>query len=457
MTDPTGSRVATAERAESGARANAPAPGRNRFFAVLALIAVAACGLRVAYVLTVTRHDHGFYDAAYYQLQAQRLADGQGYTDPFLPLNHPNAKPVPSADHPPMTVLVLTPVAWAFGDSQLPMRFEMVLLGTGTVVALGLLGRELAGDATGLVAAGIAAVYPGLWANDGLIMSETVCALAVTLALLATYRLLRRPSWGRAALVGVACGVAALTRAELLLLAPLLAAWFLFTRRFDRRAARVTTAAVAVVAAALTIAPWFLYNQTRFTNTVVMSTNDGIAMLGSNCDAVYHGKAIGLTNLGSCIPRTPPRGDQSVVSRVYVQRAFRYMGHHKTQAAVVVAARIGRDWSVFRPQDMVSFNAGEGRKRWVTIAALVFYYPLLVAAVAGVFVLRRRKRAWWPLVAPAVVVVLSAIPSYGQTRFRISAEPSIVVLAAVTVVAGVTARRGRATREAVTTTPDTTV
>ena len=454
MTDPTASRVATAERSEPGSAMRASAPGRSRFFALLAVIAVAACALRVGYVLTVTHHDHKFYDAAYYELQAERLADGHGYTDPFLAINDPHAKPSPSADHPPMTVLVLTPVAWAFGHHDLPMRFEMVLLGTATVVLLGLLGRVLAGEAGGLTATGIAAVYPGLWANDGLIMSETICALAVTLALLFTYRLVRRPSWGRAAAVGVMCGVAALTRAELLLLAPLLAVWFLFTRHIERRALRVTAALVTVVAAAVTIAPWFVYNQTRFTNTVIMSTNDGIAMLGSNCDAVYHGHAIGLTNLTECIPTKAPPGDQSVASREYVKRSFRYMGHHKAQAAVVVAARIGRDWSVFRPQDMVKFNAGEGRPAWVTIAALVFYYPLLVAAVAGVLVLARRKQAWWPLVAPAVVVVASAVLSYGQTRFRISAEPSIVVLAAVAVVAWV---RGRSVTSRPHVTADTTV
>jgi 4-amino-4-deoxy-L-arabinose transferase-like glycosyltransferase len=457
MTDLTGSRVATAERNEPAAPAREPAPRVSRFFAILAVIAVAACGLRVAYVMTVTRHDHKFYDAVYYQLQAQRLADGHGYTDPFLPIIDPHSKPVPSADHPPMAVFVLTPVAWAFGHSSLAMRFEMVLLGTGTVVAIGLLGRELGGDATGLAAAGIAAVYPELWVNDGLIMSETICALAVTVALLLTYRLVRRPSWGRAAAVGIMCGIAALTRAELLLLAPLLGLWFLFTRRFDRRAMRVGTAVITVGAAALTIAPWFLYNQTRFDNTVIMSTNDGGAMLGSNCDAVYHGNAIGLTNLVACLPAKPPHGDQSVVSRAYVKKALHYMGDHKGQAAVVVAARIGRDWSVFRPQDMVTFNKGEGRPPWVTIAGLAFYYPLVVLAVAGVVVLARRKRVWWPLVAPAVVVVLSAVLSYGQTRFRISAEPSIVVLAAVAIVAGAARVRGRPSPLAPITGPEATV
>jgi 4-amino-4-deoxy-L-arabinose transferase-like glycosyltransferase len=408
----------------------------RRFFAVLALIAVAAMGLRVTYVFTTTRHDKGFYDALYYELQATRIADGLGYTDPLRAINEQTRRlpPGPAADHPPLTVLTLVPVAWIF-RSGFTMRLQMALLGTATVVLLGLLGRRLGGDAAGLAAAGVAAIYPGLWVNDGLIMSETVCALVVTLALLATYHYLDRPKWPRAALVGVLCGLAALARAELLLLAPLLAGGLLFSRRLDGTRARTSAAAALIVATLATMTPWFVYNQTRFKNTVLISTNDGVAMLGSNCDRVYKGSGIGLTDLNICVPAKLPPGDQSQVSRVFVRRAVRYIRDHKQRFPVVVAARIGRDFSVFRPQDMVGFNAGEGRKRWITIAGLAFYYPLVVLAGVGVVLLRRRGRPWWPVVAPAFVVIGSAFASYGQTRFRISLEPSIVVLSGVALAA----------------------
>jgi hypothetical protein len=190
-----------------------------------------------------------------------------------------------------------------------------------------------------------------------------------------------------------------------------------------------------IVATLATMTPWFVYNQTRFKNTVLISTNDGVAMLGSNCDRVYKGSGIGLTDLNICVPAKLPPGDQSQVSRVFVRRAVRYIRDHKQRFPVVVAARIGRDFSVFRPQDMVGFNAGEGRKRWITIAGLAFYYPLVVLAGVGVVLLRRRGRPWWPVVAPAFVVIGSAFASYGQTRFRISLEPSIVVLSGVALAA----------------------
>ena len=148
------------------------------------------------------------------------MAFGGGFTDPFLPITHPQAPPMPSAQHPPLTVLALTPVAWATNGSQLAMRFAMVVLGAVTVGLVGVLAREIAGDGVGLLAAGLAAVYPFLWVNDWLIMSETLTALTVVAALLLAYKLVRRPRLLTAAGLGAVCGLATLARAEVVLLAP---------------------------------------------------------------------------------------------------------------------------------------------------------------------------------------------------------------------------------------------
>src|SRR5947209_18591598 len=157
--------------------------GARRFLAVLLLIVLVGFGVRTAFVLGVSRYDRHFYDAVYYQLEAQQVATGHGFTDPFHALTQPGAPALPTAVHPPLTVLVLTPVAWATGGSALAMRFTMVVLGSVTVLLVGLLGRAIAGNKVGLLAAGIAAVYPNLWVNDGLIMSETLTALAVVIAM----------------------------------------------------------------------------------------------------------------------------------------------------------------------------------------------------------------------------------------------------------------------------------
>ncbi len=48
---------------------------------------------------------------------------------------------------------------------------------------------------------------------------------------------------------------------------------------------------------------------------------------------------------------------------------------------------------------------------------------------------RRRRSRQWPLLIPPVIVTRRTVLAYGQTRFRVPAEPSLVVLAAVAIAA----------------------
>ena len=73
-----------------------------------------------------------------------------------------------------------------------------------------------------LASAFIAAVYPNFWFSDAIIMSETLVLLMAALTLLAAYRFWERPGSGRAVVLGVVCGLTALTRSEAVLLLPLL-------------------------------------------------------------------------------------------------------------------------------------------------------------------------------------------------------------------------------------------
>jgi hypothetical protein len=435
-----------------------------RFARGLLLIALAALAVRVGYVqlakagpcraldsAVVHESECPIGDQIFYNEAANRLAEGDGFVEPFDQRRLPEVVPGtgPAADHPPLTVVVLAPVSllsdvaplsW-LGDANHvhQHRLFLALLGTLVVVLIGLLGRRVGGDTVGWVAAAIAAVYPYLWVNDGLVMSETVTNAVVVATLLLAYRFLARPVVARAAWLGAACGFATLARAELALLVPLLAIPLAFTARAPGRGTgdRWRDAALATAAALVVVAPWVAYNLARFEDPTTISTNDGIALAGSNCDPVYSGGGIGLTYLAPpCLDDPPPPGDQSQVATLYRRRAIDYARDHAGSVPRVVAARVARTWGLYRPGDMISFNEGEGREPWTTRLGMAVYYPLLAAAVVGAVALARRRgvRFLWPLVVPAVVVTVGAALTYGQTRFRAAAEPSLVVLAAAGAV-----------------------
>ena len=447
----------------------------TRFGRVLLVIVAVAFGIRVAYVAVAksgpcpvvlangTRAgsspsacEKG--DELFYNAEANYLAQGHGFNEPFTALTHPGAKAAPAADHPPLTVVALAPVSWLTDHAPLswfikePLhdhvrehRFTMVVLGTLLVALVGLLGRRVGGDTVGLVAAGIAAVSPNIWVNDGLVMSETLTALAVVGAMYATLWWRDRPSRWRAAALGAVCGVAALARVEFLLLVPLLGAIVVFSLP-PPRAEHWIQAGVTVVAALVVIAPWVGFNLARFRDPTFVSTNDGLTLAGANCDAVYHGHSMGFWSL-SCASDPPP-GDQSQGSAALRRRGIDYAKGHASRLPVVVLARLGRTWSVYRPLDMVQLNQGEDREAWVTRLGLVVYYPTLLFAIGGAVELWRRRRrvVLWVLSVPPIIVTINTVATYGQTRFRAGAEPSLALLAAVGIAAFVSwlQTRGRA-------------
>jgi hypothetical protein len=227
--------------------------------------------------------------------------------------------------------------------------------------------------------------------------------------------------------------LAALTRAELLLLLPGLLIVLLLAWRGRPWPELLLGAAALLGATVVVLAPWTLYNLSRFDEPVLISSNEGLTLLGANCDATYHGSEVGMWVLAPCVPAQAPPGDQSVVSNDYRRRAFDYMRAHKRRLAVVMGVRLGRTWNLYRPTDMLRVNAAEGRPRWATAAGLVTYYPLVGVAVVGAVALHRRRQWYAPLLVPPAIVTLTTLAFYGQTRLRFPAEPSLVVLAGVTI------------------------
>ena len=403
----------------------------RRFWLALGAIVLVGLGLRTAYVLTVARYDQHFYDASFYSAEAQSVANGHGFVEPFARFTHPGEPAPEAADHPPLTVLVLVPGALI--DGELFMRFEMVVLGLGVVVAIGLLGRRLGGDAVGLTAAAIAAIYPNLWMNDALLMSETLATLTTVGAVLLTYRLLETRSVRVAVALGAVIGLAGLTRAELVLLFPLLlgpALWSL--RAASRDAWRVGGAALA--ASLVLIMPWVGFNLARFDKPTFLSTGDGVALLGANCSYTYAGSWIG-TWRPQCLRAEQPPGDQSVVARKYRSDAIDYATDHVGRWPAVIGARLGRGLSVFRLSQTADFSAGEGRPEWASYWGAAMFWIVALLAIAGVTTLRRRRVRMWPVLVPIAIALFTLIAFYGLVRFRAPAEPSFVVLAAVALVA----------------------
>jgi 4-amino-4-deoxy-L-arabinose transferase-like glycosyltransferase len=404
----------------------------------MVVIAAVAAAVRVMNVLwwrpTTNRVGYLGYklggDASYYHYQANALAKGHWFVDPFLFLYKGQIRP--SAAHPPLYTLYLAVWSRLGVDSVTGHRLVSGLLGVAAVVVIGILARQLGGNLAGLVAAGVAALYPELWINDGMLLSEGLAVLTTACALLATYTYWRSPRGRNAVLMGLACGIAALSRTELALLFPFVVLPLVALTRSEAVRQRVRLGALALLAGAVVVVPWVAFNMLRFDEPTFISTGTGSALAAASCDGVYYGKFIGYYANCYTGPWPGPQLDESVRDTYPRDYARHYIRTHLGRLPVVVAARVGRLWGVFKPGQTTWLDWWlEGRGRAPSYIGLFSYYLLVPFAIGGVVVLRRRKIPILPLVMLAVIATIAAAVTFGVTRYRAPAEVAIVVAAGV--------------------------
>ena len=382
-----------------------------------------------------------------YHKQAQLLLDHGGFYEPFVWKDSVEAglpeELEPSAGHPPGYVTYLAAFGVVGLDSPTANRLASGLAGAVAVGLVGIIARwvgrraglgEGVADRAGLIAAFFAAIYPNLWINDALILSESLYAGLTALVILAAYRFWDEPSGARAAVLGAACGVAALTRSEGLLWLPFLVLPLALVLRDQTWRRRLTLAVGAGAVGLALMAPWMIRNIATFEepSPPFLATGSGRVLAFGNCDDTYSGRFFGYWNI-SCAP-SEFSGDESQIDTIHREKATEYMDDHRSELPKVALARVGRMWQVFRTDQGVEFDRFFERRGLDEARFALFQYYLMVpVAVAGVVMLWRRRVTIVPLVAPFVLVTLTAATTFGITRYRVPSEVALTILAGLGV------------------------
>jgi 4-amino-4-deoxy-L-arabinose transferase-like glycosyltransferase len=422
------------------------------FVAGLLTIAAIALAIRLGYIFherisTGLNAKPGVVggDAFFYQ-QGAVLLPHHGFISPEI--FEKQGRLVQSAEHPPLYLLWLGLLSFAHITSAGAMMIWSAVLGTGTVVIVGLLGREVRGELAGLLAAAFAATYANIWALDGFLMSETMALFTATLAVWLAYRYWHRPSTGRLVALSVAVAFATLSRAELGLLFVIVVLPLVLIRPPHAGSSRVKLLAIAAVAGIIPLLPWTIFNYVRFDKPVYLSTGFGITLASANCDATYYAPFTGYWNR-DCAQRIreediTPDMDQSEQDPVFRRRALDYIEAHKSRLPVVIAARWGRitaSWNAYQQVSLERFI--EGRGPWLAQGALLSWWVLLPLAIAGALSLRGRGIPIFPLLSLPITVLVAITLTFATNRYRATTESVLCVLAACAIASLVDAIRSR--------------
>ena len=113
----------------------------------LVLIVLAGLALRVGYVFAYRRHVTPTGDAFYFHYQADLLAQGKGFIDPYSLFWA--AKVVPGATHPPLWTLVLALAAALGSTTFFAQLLWSCAIGTTSIAAVAWRGARSPGPGPG--------------------------------------------------------------------------------------------------------------------------------------------------------------------------------------------------------------------------------------------------------------------------------------------------------------------
>jgi 4-amino-4-deoxy-L-arabinose transferase-like glycosyltransferase len=403
---------------------------REAAWALVGLFVLAAIA-RVAYVHWIAPPIPPISDASGYFHMGAGIADGDGFVS--WTARRFQRKIVYSAAYPPLYPGLLALLRLLVIEALGSQRLVVAMLGAINIPLIGLIGRAIGGWRCGLVAAAIATVSPFLLEVDGSFMTESrylMLCLSGTLALLSTDEERRVRRFG---LAGICFGLAALTRSEGVILFALLAlplALFVPSQR------RIACAGFAIFGFALVVAPWTVRNALQLDSFIPVSQSLKGVLLGANCEQTYYGDHIGSWSF-RCVVRVNTKGLTEVEAFArYQELGLGYMAEHRDVLPRVVGARVLRTFGLFRPGVWFGLGEVEIRNADFSRRTIGVDWLLLSLALPGLVIVARRSRLHaWLLSAPILTVTLTSAIAYGNPRFRVAAEPALILAASMLIVA----------------------
>ncbi len=343
----------------------------------------------------------------------------------------------PTAYRPPLYPLLLVPCEALDHEARSRIALGLLHVSLGAVTALATLwlGRRWGLGRWSALAAALTACDPILLHQSTLVMTETLAAALVCAALAALTWTEARPGAKRAALAGLALGLAALCRPTFLAWAALVAlAWAVL--RGGRR--RLTVPAVLLVSLGVVLAPWILRNLLQFGRPIATTTHGGYTLLLGNNPEYY--AFLQQADWGDVwqadqfdrevsLARANAGDDEISADRREYAQAWQTIRAHPQPFLAACLVRLGNFWGVLPHRTRAERGL---RRNALRYAAASWYSAEFMLAVAGLCVLRSRlwRSAWlWGVLLAASLTAVHAL-YWSDMRMRAPLAAIVALLAA---------------------------
>ncbi len=364
--------------------------------------------------------------------EARSIAAGQGFSSPFGPPTGP------TAILPPGYPALLAGIFRLFGTmtpaaAVAAIALNLALSAVACLVIFNF-ARKTLGTRAAIAAAWIWAVYPpvilsaGFHAWDGA-LTATLAAVGYLLAAGLRDGKIRAWAW-----YGAMWGIGALVNPSLIAVYGVLLGWGCWTRARARQV-WVRNTAVAMLVAAIVIAPWTIRNYRIFHAFMPVRSNFGLELWMGN-----HAGGNGYFHL-----MLYPLGSPAELAQYNARGEPGFMRWKQQQAIAFIRSQ---------PAEFLRLNVYRVRCFWGGIYESGYapiFLPTTLLGLAGLALLARRDRELlWFYLLPLLVYPIPYYITHPDLRFRFPIEPLLAALSGYAVVTFISALSKRRSAEKVT-------
>ena len=360
----------------------------------------------------------GAYDQITYDTLAQSVLHGRAFTFPvawypFTPADEP------TAHWSFLYTLYLSSVYAMFGHHPLAARLIQIIVSSLQLWLVYRISVKSFDDRVGLVSAALTALYAYFIFFSAALMTQAFYILAVLAVLDLALSLIRMPARRDWILFGFAIGLGALFRQTLLLFAPLMLAWIVFT---GHRPVKWGDLLLSVTVIALLILPWTLYNYQTFHDFLLLNSNGGFWFYSSN----YPTQGTHFDpNFVAPIPAELQRLSEPALDRALFREAFGFILADPARFLLLSLDR-AKDYFWLGPSEQSSLISNVSR-----LLSFTLYLPFMLF---GLLLSRRKWRACLPLYLYVAFDTCLCLISWSAPRYRLPSDAVMMVFGGLAVV-----------------------
>jgi 4-amino-4-deoxy-L-arabinose transferase-like glycosyltransferase len=331
------------------------------------------------------------------------------------------------------------------GHSVSAARLIQTSLGSLTPIPVYFLAREaFSGRRVPLIAAALSAVYVPFIFFENLLLGESLALFFGLVSLCLLIRALKKNEGVNASAFGAGAltGVAALLRANLLIVAALTAVYLASTTAFRNKNRRAGAAAAGLFLAgvALGVAPATLRNAILNRDFNLVSASGGYALYMGNSapgDGAYPNAELGgsmkemLARQGAVAEEAAGRPlKPSEVSRYWLGRTFALAWSDPSRTAGRLLAKAGWFFNGYEFPDVLNMYFVSQFVPVLSLGRLEFGLAAVLALVGAAFGLRKASPAARLLFVWTGAYAASVVLFFVNARYRVGVVPVLLVFAA---------------------------